>query len=132
MSENAEEDVRDLIPKSKSDSERVHRVIELGYPAIAPIIPDLLEWMQDYNWPIARELAPFLATIGEPLLPEIQRILNTTDQLWKYWILTKIVAKSPQLAEQLRPVLMRITQFPSKEEREEELHIVAQEILESM
>jgi hypothetical protein len=124
--------LQDWVPKHKSDIERAERCIALGYPAVAPIIPDLLEWMQDYNWPVAQVLAPFLATIGEPLLTEIRRILATDDDVWKYWILIRIVATSPALAEQLRPELSRLAQFPTRTEMEEELHIHAQEILENL
>src|SRR4051794_23281462 len=62
-------DVQHLIPQNKFDLKRAQAAVEVGYPAVAPILPELLEWLQDYNWPVAHILAPFLASIGEPLVP---------------------------------------------------------------
>jgi hypothetical protein len=55
-------------------------VIAGGYPAVAPVLPELL------TWPVARELAPSLASIGAPLLAEVRRIVPARDDIWKYWV----------------------------------------------
>lgn len=38
-----------LIPKDKLDTDAVARLVVEGYPAIHPLLPDLLAWMQDIN-----------------------------------------------------------------------------------
>jgi hypothetical protein len=125
----SDEEIRALIPKTKSDLDRAAEVVARGYPAVAPILPELVEWLQDYNWPVAHILAPFLASIGNPLLPEIRRVLKTQDQVWKYWLLTCLV-KTPELTAALRE-LTQLAQHPTPAESAEELHLIAREILET-
>ena len=62
------EELRSLIPSNKHDHEKVKRIKELGYPKIKPILPELLEWIQDVNWPIARDLIPFFQSIGNEII----------------------------------------------------------------
>jgi integrase len=40
------------------------RAVALGWPGVQPVISELLEWIQDYNWPVARTLAPFSRASG--------------------------------------------------------------------
>jgi hypothetical protein len=125
-------DIRSLLPQHKSDVDRACTVVERGYPAVASILPELLEWIQDYNWPVAKVLAAFLVTIGVPLVPELRRALHTTDEVWKYWILKEIVANSPEVAEELADELARLATSPTLHEMEEDLNLVAQEILQTL
>ena len=122
-------ELKQLISTSKGDFEKAKQVIALGYPAVAPILPQLLEWLHDYNWPVAKPLAPFLASIGTPLLPHIKYILDSDDLIWKYWMFSLIVAESPELSALLRPELKHFAHSPTRSEISEELHIIAQEIL---
>ena len=81
-----DEEIKKLIPKSKHDHEAADSAAA-GYPVAAPILPNLLETVQDMNWPVAQTLAPFLATIGEPLAPHIRKIFETDDKIWKAWVI---------------------------------------------
>jgi hypothetical protein len=121
-------EIRALLPRDKSDLARANEVVARGYPAVAPILPELIEWLQDYNWPVAKILAPFLASIGSPLLPEIRRVLGTKDYVWQYWVLTCLV-KTAEMASALRDELKRLAERPAPEEAAEELHLVARELL---
>ena len=67
-----------LIPKSKSDLETANRAVAAGYPAVKPVLGELVEWLKDYNWPVAHVLAPFLAKIGIPLVPHIDHAVSYT------------------------------------------------------
>src|SRR3954454_25322905 len=53
-------DPRQLLPRDKLDVAGARAVIALGYPAVAPVLGDLLEWLQDCNWPVSRPIADFL------------------------------------------------------------------------
>lgn len=94
-----------LVPQHKADVARAEAAVEAGWPAVSIVLSDLLEWLQDYNWPVAHVLAPFLATIGLPALPHIKRILESDDDTWKYWILLCVVAPRPELVAALRDEL---------------------------
>jgi len=90
-------ELHELLPKDKLDLERATALVSIGYPAVAPILPELLEWLRDGNWPVSHVIGPFLASIGAPLTEEVRRILQTQDHLWKYWILGRVVSHSPEL-----------------------------------
>ena len=125
------EELRRLVPDSKHDTDKAEAIVKLGYPAVAPIIPEILEWIQDCNWPVAQVFVPFLQVIGGPLIPEIRRILSTDDDFWKYWVVTQIIAESPSLVEALRDELTRMAELPTASEKEETLDIECREILYS-
>jgi hypothetical protein len=124
------QDVQALIPKHTHDVERAKAVVAAGYPTVAPVLSRLLEWLQDYNWPVAQILAPFLASIGSPLISYIQHILNTDDDVWKYWIISTIVHNSLELATAFKVELQRLAYLPTQRESIEELDDVAREVLE--
>ena len=122
--------LRSQLPKHKRDLQAARAIVTRGFPAVAPVLPELLEWLQDCNWPVAHVLAPFLATIGLPLLPDIRQVLQTDDNQWKYWVLGEVVGQCPELAVALRDELTRLATAPTPLEVSDELHLVAQEILD--
>lgn len=56
---------------------------KLSFEQLEPIIPDLLEWLQDMNWPVARPVADILEPYTDKITPEIIKILKTDDGMWK-------------------------------------------------
>ena len=70
-------DIRTLIPKDKFDLRNISRIRKLDFLTLEPIIPELLEWIQDINWPVARYLPPRLEcskTWHEQLLKALPNI----------------------------------------------------------
>ena len=67
-------DERALVPSSKGDLPAAKRAVAAGWPAVEPVLPELLEWIQDVNWPVAPVLMPFLASLGDPLVPHLRPI----------------------------------------------------------
>jgi hypothetical protein len=119
-----------LIPTTKYETEKASALVQLGFPAVEPVMPQILEWLQDLNWPVAGVFQPFLAHIGQPLAPYIRVIFAGKDDGWKYSLLRLVVGQSPELACTLRPELERIARNPSAGETSEEVDQVAVEILE--
>jgi hypothetical protein len=118
-----------LLPKDKLDVGAAERLSAAGYPAIAPLLPALLEWMQDLNWPVAQAVRPILAEIGAPLASGIRSVLQTDDDIWKYWTVICLVAESKSLTLALLPELERLASSPTEGEREERVDVVARNIL---
>ena len=118
-----------LLPADKRDVDAVDRLSAHGYPAVEPLVPTLLEWMQDLNWPVAQALHPFLAKLGEPLAPHIRSILRTDDDVWKYWVLICVVAESPALLLALKPELEVLAERPTDGERDELVDELARNML---
>ncbi|WP_449069270.1 DUF5071 domain-containing protein [Prosthecobacter sp.] len=100
-----------LIPKHKSDVATARLAVQAGYPAVEPVLYDLLEWLQDCNWPVAQELFDFLGSIGAPLAPHIRRILSSDDQQWRYWIVG-LLRQSPELYSIFRADVHRMACSP--------------------
>lgn len=100
-------ELRELLPQSKYDIARMERCIEVGYPAIEPILPHLMLWVRDANWPVYEVVTPFLASLGEVILPEVHVVLASGDRIWMEWVLVDIVSQFPpslvlNLADELR------------------------------
>jgi len=122
----------ELLPASKFETEKAARVVSLGYPGVEPVIPQILEWLQDLNWPVARVFQPFAASIGAPLAPHVRLILKTDDGCWKHSVLSGVVAESFELAACLRTELERLASSPTPIESQEKVNVVASEILSRM
>ena len=122
-------ELHELLPKDKHDLDRAKALVSIGYPTVAPILPDLLEWLQDGNWPVAHVIGPFLASIGKPLTEEVRRILQSQDHLWKYWILVRVVSHSPELATALYPELVKLAEGDPVDEDAKDVKEEAKEIL---
>jgi hypothetical protein len=62
-----------ILPREKSYWESAAKVLKnIGYPRVRQVLPEILEWLQDLNWPGATEVAEFLLTIGRPLVPYVR------------------------------------------------------------
>ncbi|WP_213546282.1 DUF5071 domain-containing protein [Vannielia litorea] len=114
------------LPTDKHDVEAVRRAAALSPVALEPLLPDLLEWLQDANWPVASPVADCLAGAGPALLPPLRRILRGDDGAWKYWLLELLPPRLPApLFEALRPEIERLASAPTPEDRREEVHLAA-------
>lgn len=127
--ETLPETLRLLLPLHKADIERAEAIISLGFPEVQPVLPHLLVWLQDYNWPVAQVLAPFLAGLGREVVSDVRTILQRDDEIWIYWVLLKVVAEMPEDAiADLRNDLKVLADRPSLEE----VDLVALEILDGV
>lgn len=118
-----------FVPRDKHDHESANRAIAAGYPAVEPVLGHLLECIQDMNDPVARTLAPFLVSIGRPLIPHIKKVFETDDHIWKYWIIQEIFLESPEVAAEFRDELQRIAHTPTESEITEEIPETALDVL---
>lgn len=114
--------LREMLPVQKCDVQRASALAALGYPAVAPLLPHMLMWTQDPNWPVARVLTPFLARIGSPVAAQIRTIWReSNDHDWILATLNHIVSASDdaQLREMMRADLeWLVRESPEAEIRE--------------
>ncbi|MBL0020413.1 MAG: DUF5071 domain-containing protein [Bacteroidetes bacterium] len=121
--------LRSQLPLHKSDIEKAKAIVALGFPEVQAVLPHLLVWLQDYNWPVAQVLVPFLAGLGRDVVPEVRTVLQGDDEVWIYWVLTKVVAEMPEDAiSDLRNALKDLADRPSVEG----VDLVALEILDGV
>ena len=106
-------EIRHLVPRDKCDEDIVPMIAEAGYPAIAPILDDLMQWTADPNWPVAPPLIDYLATLGAPMIEPIRRILSGGDDGHKFVCLRGMVRELPLSARiALRDDLRRLADTP--------------------
>lgn len=123
-------DIKSLVPCDKHDLAAVSAVERAGYPAIASILDDLLEWSADGNWPVAAPLARYLASLGGPIVEPVAHILAGNDSTRKYFCLDLIVRHlPPDSIGRLHPVLGQLSTSPGEDDRAEGVDAVAREIL---
>jgi len=127
-----------LLPRNKHDFESVHmlKVLELktlDKKELEVIIPELLKWLQDINWPISGEITKLLLTVPEESLPYVLEVLNGQDDVWKAWCLRYFVLElSIEFMKGLEGVIRRMVFEPTEGELIEEVHLTALEIWEKL
>lgn len=124
--------VEDLVPKNKFDFSGIAELKQLSDEEIEPVLPALLEWMKDMNWPVAREMPMLLAKHQKVIIPYIIDILQP-EQLecdWKSYIIYALLPLlDADYLVQLKPSLERIGECPTWGEEDEETNIAAKELL---
>jgi hypothetical protein len=124
------ENIRDLIPKNKGDLSTAEILTNYSYEELKEIIPNLLEWLQDMNWPVAKPVSEYLESINDKITTELLSILKSNDdEVWKYWIITIFgpITQSPIIKNEI----IRIATSPTENEIIEEVHQVAKGIVNS-
>ncbi|MCL2399337.1 MAG: DUF5071 domain-containing protein [Defluviitaleaceae bacterium] len=114
----------DLVPKNKFDTSTINSLMMLSESKLAQILPDLILWIADFNWPIAAELIPILAKYPSSIIPVIKETLEVqqNDTILKYWVISKLI---PNLSSVYQLMLIddikRIILNPSNSETDEEV-----------
>lgn len=122
----------DLMPGSKLETDKAKKLVAQGYPAVAPALGEIMEWVQDANWPVAQVFLPFLAGIGAPLVPHVRYVLQSHDEQWKQVVLDGIVSHSGALAHGISVDLLRLIDTPTDAERQEGLDAKADELFQRL
>jgi hypothetical protein len=124
------------IPTHKHDLEAAQAIVDTGMPEIEPLLPEVLEWLQDMNWPVARVLEKAFHGMGPVVVPHIRNIFQTDDAMWIYWMIDTVIPRLSQVAQnELRGDVTAFIDgpFPSWKDEEDfkDIQEVAQEYLES-
>ncbi|MBY0413587.1 MAG: DUF5071 domain-containing protein [Bdellovibrionales bacterium] len=85
----------DDLPKTKFDTEAIDALEVLTFQEIEPFIPNILEWVQDLNWPISAKATKLVKGFGIKAAPSIKATLNkcikTGDTIWAHNIISLFV-----------------------------------------
>lgn len=122
------ENIKDLIPKNKGDLSTAEKLTNYSYDDVKEIIPNLLEWLQDFNWPVAKPVSEYLESINDKITTDLLSILRSNeDEVWKYWIITIFgpITQSPIIKNEI----IRIATSPTKNEMIQEVDEVAKGIV---
>lgn len=71
-------------------------ISKIGYPRIESIIPGLLRWLQDMNWPGALKIVETLQKVDKNVLiyyieQALLKAKSTDDTLWITWIKEELI-----------------------------------------
>lgn len=127
--------IEDLVPKHKFDFSGLEELKELSDEEIAPILPALLEWMKDMNWPIAQEMPSLLIMHQKVLMPYIVDVLKPeqVEGDWKNYIIWDLLPLlDKEYAIEIEPYLERIVENPTRNEVFDETNIEAEDFLQEM
>ncbi len=112
-------EIRELLPKNKFDNSNINRLFLLTDEEIKPIIYELLEWTQDYNWPITKEIIPVLLEREDLIFPYIREILQSNDEEWIYWIIKLLLPSfSASHKNMLKDEIVRLTNSSEEDYKE--------------
>ena len=125
--------INEMLPEDKFDFERVNNIMRMRNEDVIPLLPGLLEWIQDMNWPIAHEVVEILVAFPKEIVPHLKKVFSTNDATWKYWCLECIIKDLPLYEKNLlRNDLIKLSKTPTEDEKLEEVDGIASEILSSM
>jgi hypothetical protein len=88
-------ELRKLLPANKDDTAAIEAIAARGYPAVEPILLDLLKWIRQDSWPVAKPACEFLVAIGPRLAPQVREALGSRDVGLKAAVLRQIVSQWP-------------------------------------
>jgi len=101
-------DLRKSLPQRNDDLDALPRLVTLGYPAVEPVLFDLLKWIRHPEWPVAKPVAAFLRDIGSPLTPAVEQMFRTDDRAWAAQVIREILEHWP--TETLVPLTTHLEQ----------------------
>jgi hypothetical protein len=84
----------------------------IGYPRIGVVMPQILTWLQDLNWPGAREIFDTLVQIDtQILMPHLKKALmealETRDEDWLMWMKLLLERKGIPIEDLESPELIK-------------------------
>jgi|GEM_PF-1202582 len=106
-----------LLPQHKQDNSNIDRLKNLHDEEIRPLIPELLSWLADCNWPVASDVLGVLKSRESLVFPHIAGILTGSDVEWKCWIMQLLIPSfSPEHKEELRGEIEKLMSLTSLDE----------------
>ena len=122
------ENLFELVPQNKFDNMNMGLLKEIDTKEAAPILWELLQWLQDINWPVAKELMYVLPRFHSELVPHIKVVLNSSDDIWKCWVLCLVKNFPKETVMLLEADIKRIVNCPADGELEENTDVYAREV----
>lgn len=121
-----------IIPKDKFDKDAIENLKKCSFNEIREYVPQLLEWLQDGNWPVSAPIFDYFLPHVNAIEDEIIKIFNTNDGMWKYWTLRLISRFPGKVNDNLFQEITRMTEHPTKDEIDCEVQQEAAEVLQDL
>lgn len=99
------------LPKDKHDFKSVEVLAGLEGPEVLPLLPELLEWLQNMNWPVVSEIVDVLLKHKVETIPLVKTIFTQRDTSWIYNILAFLIKEwDTELVSRLSSSLQELAQ----------------------
>ncbi|MHA6529406.1 DUF5071 domain-containing protein [Paenibacillus sp. BAC0078] len=99
------------LPRDKSDYRSVEMLARSEGSLVIPLLPELLTWVQDMNWPIAIDIVEILLKYRTETIPHVKTILAQHETGWTYNILMHLINKwDTELVSRLSASLQELAQ----------------------
>ena len=76
--------MKKYLPINKDDIKAIKQLETLSFEVVSDDVPELLTWLQDLNWEVARGISGFLVPYINQIKYDLIDILNGEDPLWKW------------------------------------------------
>ncbi len=120
-----------IVPADKGDMESCGRLAAASDEEVIVVISELLEWLQDMNWPVANSVRDRIKVIREPLIEPLNLILSGNDESWKWFIVESLLRNvAPEVISGIKKELVRIHEAPRKAEIDEKVWEEVKEFLD--
>ena len=93
-------------PQSKHDFDSVANLDSLPVSSWQHLIPELLTWLQDVNWPIFAETERLLLKNPRALVDPLREVYRGDDDAWQYYCLHLIQQMPQDCKQMLKPDLL--------------------------
>lgn len=121
---------KNVTPRNKEDIDFIQNLRLKKIDDIRDSIPELLEWIQDGNWPQAKLIIDYFLPYVNEIENEIIFILNGNDPIWKYYLLSGLLRNSKvKLNNNILKVVRILYSNANESEKEEEVDLMAEEVL---
>ena len=84
-----------LMPANAQDAAAAEQVVQLGFPAVEPVLRDMVQAMRVANSPAADVFAAFIARLGVPAIPAIAKGLHRENCWLRHRIFTQVLPQWP-------------------------------------
>ena len=122
--------MRGIVPAHKQDFAACEALAKATDHEVEAHIDALLVWLQDYNWPVSGLVHKRIVGLGDSLAGPLAKIMASQDNVWKYWIVHRLLPELPQSVwASLDCALQRINNDPTDDEIAEDLPHAVQELL---
>ena len=119
-----------FVPIDKGDNEAVITLRNYLFQEVQYAAANLLEWLQDGNWPVAHGIADYLRPHINEITDEIITILQGDDSMWKYWVLGGLISKNAiPINKALYKAIHELAVNPNPDDVESEVAEIAAEII---
>lgn len=121
-----------MIVQDKFDVAAVEQLRQASAVDVLPLLPQMLEWTQDLNWPVAQPMIEVLLQYPTEITPYVEAVLLGSDEEWITNCLTVIVPKLPFFSKLV--LANAVEQWATKTVTEHNEHVVeaAKAALQSM